>query len=64
VLDQPRGIGRNPTVLRSVLREIEDRRQQDALGIQGEKADIESELKEESRPSHGLGQSRGSLPPL
>jgi site-specific DNA recombinase len=45
VLDQLRGIGRNPTVLRSVLREIEERRQRDASGIQREKADVESELK-------------------
>jgi len=45
VLDQLRGIGRNPTVLRSVLREIEERRQRDASGIQREKENVESELK-------------------
>lgn len=45
VLGQLRGIGRNPTVLRSVLREIEERRQREALRIQREKADAELELK-------------------
>ncbi len=45
VLDQLRGVGRNPTVLRAVLREIEEQRQRDALGIQREKADAELELK-------------------
>lgn len=45
VLDQLRGIGRNPTVLRAVLRQIEEQRQRDVLGIQRERADAELELK-------------------
>ena len=44
VLEQIRGIGRNPTVLREVTRQIADRRRRDLEQIEGEKAEIEREL--------------------
>ena len=62
VLDQLRGVGRNPTVLRAVLREIEERRQRDALGIQREKADIELELKRIAQEMAAVALTAGTAP--
>ena len=62
VLDQLRGIGRNPTVLRSVLREIEDRRQRDARRIQLAKAEIETELERISQEMGVVARTDGSTP--
>jgi site-specific DNA recombinase len=45
VVEQLRGIARNPTVLREVLRQIADHRQKDSAGMEREKADIEREIK-------------------
>ena len=45
VLQQLRGIGANPAILRNVLRQIEDHRRRDALGASKEKADVARELQ-------------------
>lgn len=45
VVEQLRGIGRNPAVLREVLRQIEERRRLDSDQIENGKAEIEHELK-------------------
>ena len=45
VLQQLRGIGANPAILRNVLRQIEEHRRRDALGASKEKADVARELQ-------------------
>ena len=45
VLEQLRGVGRNPTVLRNVLQQIDGHRQRDAAAATREKSDIERELQ-------------------
>jgi site-specific DNA recombinase len=45
VLEQLRGIGRNPAMLREVLRQITEHRQRDSAEINREKTDVEKELK-------------------
>lgn len=61
VLSQLRGIGRNPTVLRSVLREIEERRRRDVLELQREKADAELELKQIAQEMSGVVPMAGTI---
>jgi len=61
VLNQLRGVGRNPTVLRSVLREIEGHRQQEILGIQREKADAALELKRISQELSSVALMAGTV---
>jgi len=45
VVEQLRGIGRNPTVLREVLRQLAERRRDDSAALGAEKAGVERELK-------------------
>src|SRR3984893_18474118 len=45
VVEQLRGIGRNPGMLHEVLRQIADHRQRDSAEIEREKTDIERQLK-------------------
>jgi site-specific DNA recombinase len=45
VVEQLRGIARNPAMLRAVLQQIEESRLRDAAGLEKEKTDIEIELK-------------------
>jgi site-specific DNA recombinase len=45
VVDQLRGLARNPTVLREVLAQIEDQRRRDASGFAKERTEINGELK-------------------
>src|SRR5204863_462914 len=45
VLEQLRGIGRNPAMLRDVLRQLQEHRQLDLAAIEREKAESERELK-------------------
>ena len=45
VLEQLRGIARNPVMLREVLRRLDDYRQKDSGEIERERTDIESELR-------------------
>jgi site-specific DNA recombinase len=40
-----RGLGKNPTVLRGILRELELRRQKDIQEMQRKKADLEREMR-------------------
>ncbi len=44
VLEQLRGIGRNPAMLREVLRQLSEHQRRDSTAIQREKTDIELEL--------------------
>jgi site-specific DNA recombinase len=46
VVEQLRGIGRNPAMLREVLRQLAEQLRKDSAQIEGEKAGIEKELKE------------------
>ncbi len=45
VVAQLRGIGRNPTMLREVLRQMEEHRQRDETGLERERVEVERELK-------------------
>ena len=45
VVEQLRGIARNPAMLRAVLQQIEDSRRREVAGLEKEKTDIEIELK-------------------
>src|SRR6202158_6032134 len=45
VLEQLRGIGSNPAMLREVLRQIADYQQRDLAQVESEKTDIEKELR-------------------
>jgi site-specific DNA recombinase len=45
VVEQLRGIARNPAMLRAVLQQIEESRRRDVAGLEKEKTDIEIELK-------------------
>jgi len=56
VLGQLRGIGRNPTVLRSVLRELEERRQHDVLTLRKERSALETELGKSDEAMTGIRQ--------
>ncbi len=62
VLDQLRGIGRNPTVLRTVLREIEERRQRDIQEVRREEADIELELKKITQEMSAIAPMASTVP--
>lgn len=57
VVEQLRGIARNPAMLRAVLCQIEERRLQDAAGISKEKADIELELKKVAQESGDMAST-------
>lgn len=57
VVEQLRGIACNPAMLRAVLRQIEERRLQDAVGITRERADIELELR---KVAQEMGDAAGS----
>ena len=53
VLEQLRGVGRNPTILRNVLRQIDEHRRHDASAAMREKADVERELQRISQELAG-----------
>ena len=59
VLEQIRGISGNPTVLRKVLDQIEDHRQQDASAAMREQTDLESELKRIAQEMGGVVSMAG-----
>jgi len=58
VLQQLRGIGANPTIMRSVLRQIEEHRRLDALAASTEKADVARELQRVGDEIGGAGSAR------
>jgi site-specific DNA recombinase len=61
VVEQLRGIARNPAVLRAVLRQIEERRLQDKASIEKEKAAIEVELKKIAQQTGDTAAMAGGL---
>jgi site-specific DNA recombinase len=61
VVEQLQGIARNPALLRAVLRQIEERRLQDAAGMTKEKADIEMELKKAAQEMGDTAAMAGGL---
>ena len=61
VVEQLQGIARNPAMLRAVLRQIEERRLQDAAGMTKEKADIEMELKKAAQEMGDTAALAGGL---
>lgn len=61
VVEQLRGIGRNPTVLREVLRQIGEHRRQDASEMEREKADIERELKRIAQEMGDIAPRAGTM---
>jgi site-specific DNA recombinase len=61
VVEQLRGIGRNPAVLRGVLRQIGEPRQRDASEKEREKADIERELKTNSEEMRDVAPRAGTV---
>lgn len=61
VVEQLRGIARNPTMLRAVLRQIEDHRLQDAAGIDKEKAAIEVELRKIAQETGDAASMAGGV---
>jgi site-specific DNA recombinase len=63
VVEQLRGIGRNPTVLREVVRKLAEHRHKESAEISGEKTDIEKELRivaQEMKETVSLAGSAGS----
>jgi site-specific DNA recombinase len=59
VVEQLRGIGRNPTMLRAVLRKIEEHRQREVSGIDSEKRDIELEMQKIAQETGGMASMAG-----
>ena len=61
VVEQLRGIARDPAMLRAVLRQIEDHRLQDAASIDKEKAAIEVELKKIAQETGDAASMAGGV---
>lgn len=60
VLEQLRGVGSNPTVLRNVLQQIDAYRRRDAAAVAWEKADVESELQRVGQEMSNLVSMMGN----
>jgi site-specific DNA recombinase len=60
VLQQLRGIGTNPTIMRNVLRQSEEHRRQDALAASKEKAHVARELQRVADEIGGAGSAGDS----
>ena len=66
VLQQLRGIGANPAILRNVLRQIEEHRRRDTLAAANEKADVARELQavaDEIRNARSAGEPGSTTKP-
>jgi site-specific DNA recombinase len=63
VVEQLRGIGRNPTVLCEVLRQLTEHRQKDMSAIESDKSEIERELKKITQEIKETASRAGSAGP-
>ena len=61
VVEQLRGIGRNPAMLRAVLGQIEEHRLRKMSGIDREKRDIELEMKKIAQEMGGMASMAGGV---
>jgi site-specific DNA recombinase len=59
VLEQLRGVGRNPAILRNVLQKIDEHRRRDASAAMREKVDAEQELQNITQEIGGLVSMAG-----